>query len=340
MEVECSSLDRISNLPQNIIPHILTFLPIRDALRTSIFSRHWRYKWTNIPKLFIDQDLIIREKKVTFLSEKIKLTNIIFHILLQHTGPIREFTWLNYLEMHFEVDQSLKRFLSKCPLLEELHLVKCPLLEKLHLIELQGNGSIVQEDKLTFFELFNLLPTIKKLSISKHFMKYFVTHDMPPKLPISLVNLKVLHLGVFFMEQDELLSILCMIKSSPNLTNFYIENQRRHDSRTTETETLVLQDCSDLKLDHLDDFKMQNFGNLAVEIDFLKLIVVNSPVLKKVRIEINENIASDHEELKYLMDSFSDAFPLVKFSIELFETPDIMTMQYIRNLISTTSKYN
>ncbi|MFS7961030.1 putative leucine-rich repeat domain superfamily, F-box-like domain superfamily [Helianthus anomalus] len=45
------SLDIITTFPQPIIKTILCLLPIREAARTSILSRDWRYKWTTIPKL-------------------------------------------------------------------------------------------------------------------------------------------------------------------------------------------------------------------------------------------------------------------------------------------------
>ncbi|GKA68122.1 F-box/FBD/LRR-repeat protein [Tanacetum coccineum] len=51
MKTQHSSLDRISNLPSCIIETILCRVPIKEAARTSILSREWRYKWIKIPKL-------------------------------------------------------------------------------------------------------------------------------------------------------------------------------------------------------------------------------------------------------------------------------------------------
>ncbi|KAI7724944.1 hypothetical protein M8C21_005497 [Ambrosia artemisiifolia] len=50
-KAEQLSSDRISILPQPILETILCFLPTKQAARTSILSREWRYKWTTIPKL-------------------------------------------------------------------------------------------------------------------------------------------------------------------------------------------------------------------------------------------------------------------------------------------------
>ncbi|XVF43344.1 hypothetical protein PTKIN_Ptkin02bG0033000 [Pterospermum kingtungense] len=46
--------DIISNLPDNITEQILARLSIRDAVRTSVLSRNWRYRWTTIPHLVFD----------------------------------------------------------------------------------------------------------------------------------------------------------------------------------------------------------------------------------------------------------------------------------------------
>ncbi|GJY47122.1 F-box/FBD/LRR-repeat protein-like protein [Tanacetum coccineum] len=53
---KCLSLDTISNLPLPIIENILCSLPIKEAVRTSILSRNWRYNWTGIPKLVFDEE--------------------------------------------------------------------------------------------------------------------------------------------------------------------------------------------------------------------------------------------------------------------------------------------
>ncbi|OVA09209.1 F-box domain [Macleaya cordata] len=43
--------NRISELPDSLLHHILCFLPTKCAIRTSILSRRWRYLYTSIPIL-------------------------------------------------------------------------------------------------------------------------------------------------------------------------------------------------------------------------------------------------------------------------------------------------
>lgn len=40
--------DRISNLPKSLIGHILSFLPTKYAVRTSILSSRWEQMWMSI----------------------------------------------------------------------------------------------------------------------------------------------------------------------------------------------------------------------------------------------------------------------------------------------------
>ncbi|CAN6561200.1 unnamed protein product [Malus baccata var. baccata] len=49
-------VDRISELPNSLLCHILSFLPILDAAQTTILSRRWENLWTPLPKLVFDDD--------------------------------------------------------------------------------------------------------------------------------------------------------------------------------------------------------------------------------------------------------------------------------------------
>nr|UWK23397.1 KUP12.1 [Olimarabidopsis pumila] len=49
-------IDLISSLPDEILQHILFFVPTKLAIRTSVFSRRWRHVWSDTPCLFFDDD--------------------------------------------------------------------------------------------------------------------------------------------------------------------------------------------------------------------------------------------------------------------------------------------
>ncbi|KAK8364839.1 hypothetical protein V6Z11_A02G010100 [Gossypium hirsutum] len=50
--------DRISNFPDHIRCHILSFLPIKAAVRTSIISTKWRYLFASISTIEFDRYLL------------------------------------------------------------------------------------------------------------------------------------------------------------------------------------------------------------------------------------------------------------------------------------------
>ncbi|MBA0855519.1 hypothetical protein Goshw_014978, partial [Gossypium schwendimanii] len=50
--------DRISSFPDHILFHILSFLPIKDAVRTSIISTKWRYLFASISTIKFDGSLM------------------------------------------------------------------------------------------------------------------------------------------------------------------------------------------------------------------------------------------------------------------------------------------
>ncbi|KAI8566614.1 hypothetical protein RHMOL_Rhmol02G0054500 [Rhododendron molle] len=49
--------DRISNIPKNLIGHILSFLPTKYAVRTGILSTKWKWMWTSISNLDFDDEI-------------------------------------------------------------------------------------------------------------------------------------------------------------------------------------------------------------------------------------------------------------------------------------------
>nr|XP_043625888.1 F-box/FBD/LRR-repeat protein At1g13570-like [Erigeron canadensis] len=329
------NLDIISTLPLNIIENILTLMPIKDAWRTSILSREWRYCWTTMPRLVFDKSSYFRKLDVY------KLVNAILHVLLLHKGPIEELNIdLGHHEIVSEIDQiilhlsrinNVKRLIFnlddhyyyKLPQaffslqeLEYLHLSNCyfeppvtfhgfsglktlrffnvrinpqilkqllsncPLLDELCLSAYEKD--LRKEKTFTFVELLSCVPLIETLQISEDYMKYLATGSIPKKLPTSLVNLKYLFLDVCLMEQDEIYSAFCIIRSSPNLEQITFEMRDNENLPVPKTSMylLDLQDDLSLNLDHLKIFDIENFSNFAIEIKLVELFMAKSPMLR------------------------------------------------------------
>ncbi|KAJ0683284.1 putative F-box domain, FBD domain, leucine-rich repeat domain superfamily [Helianthus annuus] len=374
--------DIISTLPLNIIEDILTRMPIRDALRTSLLSKKWRYTWRGMPKLVFTDDVVtVSSNHLCLQLKKYKLVSAIFHVLLFHNGPetLEFHCSLVHLHMESEFAQMISYlargnkvkqlfFLSdkrsyKLPVsffsLQALELVyldnctleppltftrfssltsmtlwnvevsaqmlqhilsKCPLLQYLCLNELRkGIDYVARGNEFTFVDLLPCIPLIQTLDISKYYMKYLCAGRMPHKLPASLVHLKDLFLYVCLLEQNEISSALCIIiRSSPVLEGiiFQMYDNDKLPVRQTPANFLDVEGYPDLKLDHLESLVIEMFSNLPLEMDFVKLIMAKSPVLKNVRIELNANVSVD-EELKMLRELVSHPIPRASPSAKL-----------------------
>ncbi|XP_002521998.2 F-box/FBD/LRR-repeat protein At1g13570 [Ricinus communis] len=80
-----SGLDRISDLPSNVIDHILACLPLKDAVRTSTLSKKWKEKWHTVPQIIVDENFFHER------SQR-KIEGIINYILTRHEGKIEKFS--------------------------------------------------------------------------------------------------------------------------------------------------------------------------------------------------------------------------------------------------------
>ncbi|KAJ0439896.1 putative F-box-like domain superfamily protein [Helianthus annuus] len=174
-------------------------------------------------------------------------------------------------------------FISCCPILKSLTLIG----EEKHFVGSDQYSALVQ--------LFQLLPLIEHLEMNCCPVK---------SLPNKLVNLRALVLhGLSFGKEDELRFVLLLVTSSPNLKKIKMEMTYSSTEAISQTAMNLfdLQDYSNVKLDHLHDLEITNFSNVKPGMDFLKLILAKSSMLKKVRVVINNNI-SINDEVKMLRD--------------------------------------
>ncbi|XP_058220013.1 FBD-associated F-box protein At4g10400-like isoform X2 [Rhododendron vialii] len=80
------SLDRISKLPDSVLCHILSFLPTKYAVGTSILSTRWQYLWTSVAMLdFNDSELFNKRDRTNGIGEAevdLRFTNFVNTVLL------------------------------------------------------------------------------------------------------------------------------------------------------------------------------------------------------------------------------------------------------------------
>ncbi|XP_010268835.1 PREDICTED: F-box/LRR-repeat protein 25-like [Nelumbo nucifera] len=87
--------DRLSNLPDNLIHHILSFMDTIYAVRTSVLSRRWRHLWTSIPCLSFDVDIMhfaTPDEPEIYEGEWDHFMDLVDEILIRRDGSdIRKF---------------------------------------------------------------------------------------------------------------------------------------------------------------------------------------------------------------------------------------------------------
>ncbi|KAI8552775.1 hypothetical protein RHMOL_Rhmol06G0293900 [Rhododendron molle] len=80
------SLDRISKLPDSVLCHILSFLPTKYAVGTSILSTRWQYLWTSVATLdFNDSELFNKRHHTNGIGDAevdLRFTNFVNTVLL------------------------------------------------------------------------------------------------------------------------------------------------------------------------------------------------------------------------------------------------------------------
>ncbi|GKD72776.1 F-box/FBD/LRR-repeat protein-like protein, partial [Tanacetum coccineum] len=74
-------------MPENVITNILDHLPIKDAVRTDILSKYWRFKYTMVTSLVFDYKFL----RILPYKYKRKMVKIISRLLLHLKGPITKF---------------------------------------------------------------------------------------------------------------------------------------------------------------------------------------------------------------------------------------------------------
>ncbi|KAK2983924.1 hypothetical protein RJ640_017845 [Escallonia rubra] len=198
-KMKSSGADVISYLPSHILQKILKCLPLQDAVRTSIFSRIWRYKWVTTTELIFDSNFCKN------LKENHKLEKIIYQVLLLHEGPIIKFSlwwsaknssdldhWMLFLSKNniqeftlyqFNPDNDSMSCLFTFLQLRDLELVNClfkppPTFKGfIRLVNLNFDKVVIRSER--FGSFISSCPSLKRLEICRCFGLEFLDVDAP-----------------------------------------------------------------------------------------------------------------------------------------------------------------
>ncbi|KAF5445042.1 hypothetical protein F2P56_034125 [Juglans regia] len=381
-------LDKISNLPGHVIDQILSQLSIKEAVKTSILSSKWRFKWATLPHLVFDNQCFpVSSQDQTIVKNK--LVSIVDHVLLLHNGPIYKFKlshrdllgitdidrWILHLSrcsikefvleiwkgqrykmpsslflcqnlVHLELFNcflkppltfkgfgSLKSLdLQHVTLAQDLFeslISSCPLLERLTLMNFDGFAHLnINAPNLQYFDIggvfedisfehtsrlavvaiglyvnvgddkkqvysnssnllkfFVHLPLIRRLEVQSYFLKYLAVGILPGRLPIPCVNLNYLSLRINFNDSEEVLTALSLLRSSPNLQELEVLARPEELAAVAKVINFQEDDHSSCTLNQLQLVKIFGISGTQRELNFIKLVLLASPVLERMTVK-------------------------------------------------------
>ncbi|KAJ0428597.1 putative FBD domain, F-box-like domain superfamily protein [Helianthus annuus] len=167
-----------------------------------------------------------------------------------------------------------------------LHLLSnCPSLKSLCLLLYEDD--VLSDEKPSIMELFKCLPVLEHLTTWGYFIEVLVQASVPEEPPTSLIHLRYVCIEeMCFVDGYGLPFLVVLTRSCPNLEKIKLLNNTAWDD---EIESSVLEECSvlleeysDVWLEHLNELEIKHFEGFAPELEFVKFILARSPNLKKV----------------------------------------------------------
>ncbi|XP_052187777.1 F-box/FBD/LRR-repeat protein At1g13570-like [Diospyros lotus] len=169
--------------------------------------------------------------------------------------------------------------------------------------ETYGGGEIC--NWVTFFAS---LPAVEFLELDYGCLKFFSAGGVLDRLPTDPSHLKILKL--YIESVDAFSSILCLLRSSPNLEKFVIGVPIHADE---DEETLVklseVERCSDMSLNKLREVELQEAWGRRFGLLFIKLLLAKSPVLEKMVVPADNLFGRDRMKFMQLVTQFKRCSP-------------------------------
>ncbi|BFG42124.1 hypothetical protein CerSpe_283980 [Prunus speciosa] len=148
------------------------------------------------------------------------------------------------------------------------------------------------------------LPLIQRLKGGRYFLQNLVVGSLSPKLPEPCLYLKFLSIMVNFNDPTEVLTVLCLLRSSPAVQELEISAApalEELDFYAHQEVQAALSELNSLYGNWIFPFtqlrlvKISNISDVKTELDFIRFLLLNSPVLKKMIVTPND--ANDSLEL-------------------------------------------
>lgn len=242
--------DRLGDMPDCLIHHILSFMETRDAIRTCVLSKRWRYIWTSIPCLYFNSKSFTRlvDFKKFVLWVLSHRDNSHVKVLIYYRFGVDYATdqyllnkVIEYAALHGveEIRINLRAKTSGCPPIEiPLPLFTCQSLKRLELKDCQPTNVSspfgCKSLDILHLEHFSMFPTAADFSnpfaslaelfgfttlTALHLNSFALCYTGMERLDpfANCVNLKILQLSEMSFKSD--LSPKDFVISAPQLSN-------------------------------------------------------------------------------------------------------------------------
>ncbi|RZC67079.1 hypothetical protein C5167_010776 [Papaver somniferum] len=301
----CNSIDRISNLPENLIHHILSFMDMIHVVYTCVLSKRWKNLWAITPILnlfslaisnnnqnsgvpfqkfikFVDQVFILRDnsniQSVNFvcgkqrnfvidISLELKLGDNSSTIVLPSSMDLSRLTFMKLDSLPSDVNLTNRLFL-KCPVLESLIIEG-----RLGHMDLQISSLTLEH--LTIIDLVSKTSSKVKIDAPNLWAKGFLAAFGKNSLQFS--NLRLVKLESYLPKH--IIRALGWLRCiSPNVESLSIVNLGMPSSDIPDSEDYF----AGVPLDHLRSVEIRGLLGHFNELKLVEIIFKKAVVLEKM----------------------------------------------------------
>ncbi|CAI8583586.1 unnamed protein product [Vicia faba] len=287
IKIDTVEIYRISGLPDHVIDQILSYLPIREAVRTSVLSKIWKNKWYTLPNLVFDKH------GVSDAVNESMLLKIVDHVLLVHSGPINMFKFVNEdLPEILQIDMDRWILHLTGSFEKSFQLVTVTVDSRLNL-SLENNQSTLHRRSSNLLDFLDRRPHLQSLVIGSCFLKYLAAGVLPVKLPTPCIGLTYLSLSINFDDLKEISAALCLLKSSPNLKKLEIYARIEHHTVPLTPVGVYYRDDTFSRPDtpiQVRHVTIDGISGFQPELDMIRFLLLYSPVLEKMIVKPIVNV--------------------------------------------------
>ncbi|ESQ38142.1 hypothetical protein EUTSA_v10029383mg, partial [Eutrema salsugineum] len=334
--------DKISALPDDLLVHILSFVPTKHAMATMILSKRWRYIWTMLPNLtYLDKYTHIGGLFVKSDQQKQPIWRYIDESLQLHKAPVLETLVIGIgpqCPCPVDLDVYVERWIATAVDRKVRQL-------GIKLMWSAGPASVCKSlytcDTLVLLSLCDkilvdvpssaCLPSLKTLNLIS------VVYKDEDSLVTWCNTFNFSHLmectiGLLY-ELDWLESLMGFLQNSPNLKNLYIDQKfirLAEDFSLSWNEPGSVPGCLST---HLEIFEWEGYIGRREEKEAIRYIFANAKCLKRAGISVEPACKlKDKEKMMRELESMSR----VSTSSQLLFTTQV---RYLRNLSIENDRY-